>query len=507
MRTACIIGLLMCWGTACFAQQDVGNETFGRITAIENLNSESDDYAPCYDASRNLLYFNTVRDGYSYFYSTELKGDTFALPTILKGDINRTRRNQAYLCLLSETQAIYSAYSLKNDRSYFNLFSLYKKKGAWGSPKLLDSIASSDFSSQATVSTYGDFMIFSTTRETENYETDLWSARRQSNGTWGELVSLDDLNSPGSEMSPFLASDDTLYFASDGLGGAGGFDIFRSVKIAGVWQRPFPIVDLNTEFDESDLIVVADSLCFFASNRPGGKGGLDLYSAVKSCKPDILIDDTEFALSLSSTIHLVKIENNVSIYYVYDEQNNNFTKSAKNERQFSPEYLDLQFIAKPAGSFAYAKMDIQLEDGKTIASQNIENSTAEMRLKLSELFGSMPSYNSTAKIVTTAICKANFSISKSIEINFSEHETVNNRPIEFEKSEFGLLHIGKEVPDISRLTRFLHEEYARTILVCENHSREAEVNELLRNLDLEFKEVRKIAPKNPNSELIEIYFN
>ena len=113
MRTACIIGLLMCWGTACFAQQDVGNETFGRITAIENLNSESDDYAPCFDASRNLLYFNTVRDGYSYFYSSELKCDTFALPSILKGDINRTRRNQAYLCLLSETQAIYSAYSLK----------------------------------------------------------------------------------------------------------------------------------------------------------------------------------------------------------------------------------------------------------------------------------------------------------------------------------------------------------------------------------------------------------
>jgi hypothetical protein len=42
-------------------------------------------------------------------------------------------------------------------------------------------------------------------------------------------------------------------------------------------QKPVPLNDINTEFDESDFIMLENGFAFFASNRPFGTGGLDLY--------------------------------------------------------------------------------------------------------------------------------------------------------------------------------------------------------------------------------------
>ena len=58
-----------------------------------------------------------------------------------------------------------------------------------GKSKLLDKHCLFYFSSQATVSTYGDFMIFSTTRETEKLRNRPLVGRRQSKWNVGELVS------------------------------------------------------------------------------------------------------------------------------------------------------------------------------------------------------------------------------------------------------------------------------------------------------------------------------
>jgi hypothetical protein len=70
-----------------------------------------------------------------------------------------------------------------------------------------------------------------------------------------------------------------LYFSSDRTQG-NNMDIFVSVLKNGVWQEPVNIGPrINTVANEVFPFAGAPGQLFFASNRPGGMGGLDLYNA------------------------------------------------------------------------------------------------------------------------------------------------------------------------------------------------------------------------------------
>ncbi|MCD4770032.1 MAG: PKD domain-containing protein [Bacteroidales bacterium] len=80
---------------------------------------------------------------------------------------------------------------------------------------------------------------------------------------------------------PYISSDGKyLFFASDMPGGEGGSDIYYCEWVDGKWTRPVspgseinsPDADLFPYFSERQEL-------FFASDRKGGLGGLDLYSA------------------------------------------------------------------------------------------------------------------------------------------------------------------------------------------------------------------------------------
>ena len=75
-----------------------------------------------------------------------------------------------------------------------------------------------------------------------------------------------------------------MLFASDRPGGHGGFDLWYSVYSSQGWSAPVNMGDnINTEYDEYRPMVVStgewfiNDLMIFSSNRPGGLGGFDLY--------------------------------------------------------------------------------------------------------------------------------------------------------------------------------------------------------------------------------------
>lgn len=90
------------------------------------------------------------------------------------------------------------------------------------------------------------------------------------------------INTAFDETSVFIHPDDqTLYFSSDGHPGMGGQDIFVSRRQPdGQWGAPVNLgYPINTSDDENSLLVSPDGTTgYFASDRSGGYGGLDLYS-------------------------------------------------------------------------------------------------------------------------------------------------------------------------------------------------------------------------------------
>lgn len=80
---------------------------------------------------------------------------------------------------------------------------------------------------------------------------------------------------------PTISKDGlTMYFASDRPGGIGGMDIWKVTKNGDTWGEPTnlgkPINSINNEIFPN---ITADGKLYFSSNKSGGMGGLDVYSA------------------------------------------------------------------------------------------------------------------------------------------------------------------------------------------------------------------------------------
>ena len=89
-----------------------------------------------------------------------------------------------------------------------------------------------------------------------------------------------DINTPYDEEGVFMQPDGkTLLFSSQGHGTMGGFDVFKSVLENGKWSEPENLGwPLNTPDDDLFFSTTASGRYgYFASDRPGGSGGLDLY--------------------------------------------------------------------------------------------------------------------------------------------------------------------------------------------------------------------------------------
>lgn len=108
---------------------------------------------------------------------------------------------------------------------------------------------------------------------------------RLSGGKWTEPVPLNhNINEIGftSRHPSLTAGGDTLFFASDREGGLGGLDIWMSLNAGNEnWGPPIHLGDqINTPFREgSPYYDPKENVLFFASDGHRGFGGMDIYVA------------------------------------------------------------------------------------------------------------------------------------------------------------------------------------------------------------------------------------
>lgn len=274
----------------------------------DTVNTASLDYAPVVMPDGKRLYFISDREG---SMATESKPDAKPRPShdFWFVDVLNDNANLFSRAVNADTSHTYGAKSLNtaqnegggtycqatrelyftgcNRPGGFGDCDIYAVKlnanGEWGEVRNLGIIVNSgNWESQPAISPDGLTLLFASNRiRTDIKELlgnrelpiRLWCATRKSvTEEWGTPFYVPELNPGGKNWSPFICADGkTLIFASDAPGGFGGLDFLISERGAdGKWSKPENIGEpLNTDEDESFISIPArgNVLYFSARNR------------------------------------------------------------------------------------------------------------------------------------------------------------------------------------------------------------------------------------------------
>ena len=116
-------------------------------------------------------------------------------------------------------------------------------------------------------------------------DVDLYISRLGEGNAWSQPARLPISDSLAWDGSPaFSADGKTLYFASNRAGGIGGIDLYRtSIDASGRFSRPVNMGrDINTPGDEMFPYVAPNAKLYFASDGHPGLGKLDVFVATRS---------------------------------------------------------------------------------------------------------------------------------------------------------------------------------------------------------------------------------
>lgn len=252
-----------------------------------NVNTTGDEYINQILPDGSRIYFtrrSDVADKYGardeFIFSSAIIDGEYMPAIPLNIDWNNNKRMGAVSITPNQNRMYFVGIDFIDSHGRGDIYSSDFVNKEWTKPVNLGNIINtSTMESQPYISADCKELYFA--RYSRTYEsTDLYVSEFYQ-GRWTNPKPIVPANSKGNEMSPFIHPDgNTLYFASDGLIGMGGFDIFMCKKLPrGEWSAPknlgYPI---NSEKNEISFVVSSDGKKgYISSDRDGGIGGYDIY--------------------------------------------------------------------------------------------------------------------------------------------------------------------------------------------------------------------------------------
>ncbi|MFT4681719.1 MAG: outer membrane protein OmpA-like peptidoglycan-associated protein [Granulosicoccus sp.] len=250
------------------------------------INSRYEDFCPVISADQKTLIFTSRRETGTgqemtetgeYFddiFVCKKVGDNWSKPASIGPNIN-TEDHEAAIGLSPDGQTLYIYKDM-------DIYSSVLQDNEWSKPEKVGSdINTGSWETHATVSADGNLLIFTSDRPGGKGGRDLYFSKRLPNGEWGLAQNMgDSLNTPYAEESPFIAVDgNSLIFSSEGHRSMGGFDLFRSELIDGVWGSPKNVgYPINSPLNDMFFVTTPDGRnAYYSSVRSIGKGRQDIY--------------------------------------------------------------------------------------------------------------------------------------------------------------------------------------------------------------------------------------
>ncbi len=249
----------------------------------DHINSSDPEYFPSLTIDGKTLVFTRRVNGRNEdFYITHRDSTGWSPAKDMGEPINTSFNEGAQHISQDGTILLYTGCDFPEGRGSCDLYISHKTSNGWTKPQNLGApVNTRDWESQPSLTADNQTIYFA--RETPTNGSDIFVSHLLPNGRWSEPEGLGpNINTRGRETTPFIHADgQTLYFASNGLPGYGGLDIYYSRKQPdGSWGPAINLgYPINTIDEEGSLIVDASGkTAYFASDRAEGKGSLDIYS-------------------------------------------------------------------------------------------------------------------------------------------------------------------------------------------------------------------------------------
>ncbi len=268
---------------------------FNPINMGPAINSINAEYFPSFTVDQNEIIFTRdipdkqSMEGHQEDFYLSSKKDTNWLAAINAGSPLNSILNEGAPSISADGRLLFFAACDRNDgKGRCDIYlSQRVADGSWSKPMNLGApINTGNWETQPSFSSDGKTLYFirgSYNRDRAAQQDDIYYSEFQEDRHWSEPKKLgENVNTLGREESVFIHPDNqTLYFTSNGFPGMGGLDIYLSRRQPdGSWGPAMNLgYPINTSADENSLVVSADGKkAYFASDRVGGYGSLDLYS-------------------------------------------------------------------------------------------------------------------------------------------------------------------------------------------------------------------------------------
>ncbi|MDC1063645.1 OmpA family protein [Flavobacteriales bacterium] len=281
-----------------YALSWLSNPTRYQVELMPLINSRFSDFSPSFgNGEYSEVFFTSSRSGgfsnkiddrtgetFTDIYSSKLnKKGKWSVPTMLAEPINSVGNEGSVVLNKRGTTMYFTKCDVQKKKSLgCNIYVSNRKGKVWSPPTILQiKVDSNTTLGHPTISEDEMTLIFSSDLSGGYGGKDLWIVKKQKRGKWSDPVNLGPaVNTSNDEMFPFLHSDGTLYFASTGHIGMGGFDIFKSYldendMYSSITNLKFPV---NTSGNDFGIIIEkSGERGYLTSDRSGGKGGDDIY--------------------------------------------------------------------------------------------------------------------------------------------------------------------------------------------------------------------------------------
>lgn len=127
----------------------------------------------------------------------------------------------------------------------------------------------------------GTYVLFNSMRlkskkATPSRKTNIWYAKYK-NGKFSKPKYLKEINTDGYESYPSITKTNRIYFNSDRPGGKGMMDIYQADLIRGKWRNIKNVENLNTPMSENDLFVDPDERFMILNRYDSETKEVDLF--------------------------------------------------------------------------------------------------------------------------------------------------------------------------------------------------------------------------------------